>query len=81
MNAKKFSVALGNARDEYVSEAIEYQRRRKRHNWGEWGAMAACLCLIVMGSLLYYSLKPDSLLPANEHKGEQIRKICRCRVS
>lgn len=58
MNAKKFSVALGNVRDEYVSEAIEYQSRQKRHNWGKWGAMAACLCLIVTGSLLYYSLKP-----------------------
>lgn len=47
MNAKKFSNALGNVRDEYVSEAIVYQNKRKRHNWAKWGIMAACLCIAV----------------------------------
>lgn len=53
MNAKKFSIALGNVRDEYVSEAIEYQSRRKRHNWLKWGVMAACLCLVVVGAFMF----------------------------
>lgn len=47
MNAKKFSAALGNVRDEYVSEAIKYQNSRKRHNWYKWGAIAACLVFVV----------------------------------
>lgn len=51
MNAKKFSVALGNVRDEYVREAVAYQKKQKRYNWGKWATMAACLCLIVAGSL------------------------------
>lgn len=33
MKAKKFSEALGNVRDEYVSEAIAYQSKRKSRSW------------------------------------------------
>ncbi len=50
MNAKKFSEALGNVRDDYVSEAAAYQRGSKSLSWVKWGAAAACLCLVVAGS-------------------------------
>lgn len=55
MKAKKFSEALGNVREEYVSEAIAYQSKRKRRSWIKWGAMAACLCLMI-GIFQFYSL-------------------------
>lgn len=58
MKAKKFSEALGNVRDEYVSEAIAYQSKEaepmkktgKKITWQKWAAMAACLCLVVVGA-------------------------------
>lgn len=55
MNAKKFSEALGNVRDEYVSEAIAYQSKRKNRSWIKWGAMAACLCLAVLAIRLFWN--------------------------
>ncbi len=50
MNAKKFSEALGNVRDDYVNEAATYQHSSKSLSWVKWGAAAACLCLVVAGS-------------------------------
>lgn len=37
MNAKKFSEALGNVREEYITEAIAYQPKRHRRRWAAWG--------------------------------------------
>jgi len=50
MNAKKFSEALGNVRDDFVSEATIYRRSSKNLGWVKWGAVAACLCLVAAGS-------------------------------
>ncbi len=50
MNAKKFSEALGNVRDDYVNEAATYRRGSKSRSWIKWGAAAACLCLVAAGS-------------------------------
>ena len=51
MNAVQFSHALGKVNDKYIIEAITYERKKKS-GWLKWGAMAACLCLIVSGVLL-----------------------------
>ncbi len=50
MNAKKFSEALGNVREDYVNEAATYRRSSKSLSWVKWGAVAACLCLVAAGS-------------------------------
>lgn len=50
MNAKKFSEALGNVREDYVNEAATYRRAGKSLSWVKWGAVAACLCLVAAGS-------------------------------
>lgn len=50
MNAKNFSEALGNVRDDYVNEAATYRHSSKSLSWVKWGAAAACLCLVVAGS-------------------------------
>ncbi len=50
MNAKKFSEALGNVREDYVNEAAAYRRSSKSLSWVKWGAAAACLCLVAAGS-------------------------------
>lgn len=50
MTPKKFSHALGEIGDKYVSESINYTAAKKKNAWVKWGAMAACLCLVVVGA-------------------------------
>ena len=57
MNAKKFSDAMSELDDKYIDEAINYKKKVKKsrkktnkHSMIKWGAMAACLCLIVAGA-------------------------------
>lgn len=47
MNSKKFSEAMGELDNKYVDEAINYKKKNKKPSWIKWGAMAACLCLVV----------------------------------
>ena len=49
MNTKKFSSALGNISASYVNEAVTYTAKKKSTPWVKWVAVAACLCLVVMG--------------------------------
>lgn len=52
MNSKKFSGAMGEIDDKYVYEAIRYNHRSRKSRWLIRGAIAACLCLlIVIGQL------------------------------
>ena len=50
MNAKKFSDAMGELDSKYIDEALNYKKKAKKPVWIKWGAMAACLCLIVAGA-------------------------------
>ena len=57
MNAKKFSDAMSELDSKYIDEAINYKKKVKKsrkktnkHSLIKWGAMAACLCLIVAGA-------------------------------
>ena len=47
MNSKKFSEAMSELDSKYVDEAINYKKKAKKPGWIKWGALAACLCLIV----------------------------------
>lgn len=47
MNAKKFSDAMSELDTKYVDEALNYKKKAKKPVWIKWGAMAACLCLVV----------------------------------
>ena len=47
MNAKKFSDAMSELDTKYVDEALNYKKKSRKPVWVKWGAMAACLCLIV----------------------------------
>lgn len=51
MNAKKFSDAMSELNMKYIDEALNYKKKAKRTRWIQWGAIAACLCLIVIGGL------------------------------
>ena len=47
MNAKKFSDAMSELDTKYVDEALNYKKKAKKPGWIKWGAMAACLILVV----------------------------------
>ena len=43
---------LGEIDEAYVKGAKEMKTAEKKRNWKAWGAMAACLCLVVGGGVL-----------------------------
>ena len=47
MSIPKMAKAMGYIDDDLVSGAVEYKRTKKKNSWLKWGAMAACLCLVV----------------------------------
>lgn len=52
MNSKRLSEAISEVNDKYYVEAANYQPKRKKQTWVKWGAIAACLCLVIIGSLV-----------------------------
>jgi len=62
MSIPKIAKAMGYIDDDLVSGAIEYKRTKKKNTWVKWGAMAACLCLVVVG--IYFG--------TNKHPEHQI---------
>ena len=47
MNTKKFSDAMSELDTKYVDEALNYKKKAKMSIWVKWGAIAACLCLMI----------------------------------
>ena len=53
MSIPRIAKAMNNIDDDLISGAIEYENKRStKSNWLKWGAMAACLCLIVVGAFV-----------------------------
>ncbi len=63
MNAEQFSGALGKVNDKYIMEAVTYERKKKS-GWLKWGALAACLSLVVI-HLAFPLWNSTSSSPAN----------------
>lgn len=61
MNAKKFSDAMSELDTKYVDEALNYKKKAKKPIWIKWGAIAACLCLVIVGVVVSKvpSFSPD----------------------
>ena len=51
MNTKKFSDAMSEIDGRYVDEALNYKKKVKKPVWIKWGAMAACLCLMLVAGV------------------------------
>ena len=51
MNTKQFSEAMSEVDDKYIEEAIRYRRKNKKRSWVKWGALAACLALVLAISI------------------------------
>lgn len=54
-------------------EAADIEPKRKKNTWVKWGAVAACLCLVIGGVLLYLKLnqgiEPDTGLGVGGEPG------------
>lgn len=53
MSIPKIAKAMNYIDDDLVSDAIEYRREKKKNIWVKWGAMAACLCLVVCAATVF----------------------------
>ena len=65
MNAKKFSEAMSELDSKYIEEALNYKKRVQKPVWVKWGAMAACLWLIVVAIITV----PSMLIPQESDGG------------
>lgn len=52
MKEKRILDILGKVDEKYIEEAAPAKRTRKSRSWVKWGAMAACLCLVVVASYI-----------------------------
>ena len=52
MKKEEFCEVLGDVNENYVKEAGAF-RKAKKPRWMQWGAMAACVCLLVAGGVLF----------------------------
>ena len=52
MKKEEFCEVLGDIDENYVKEARAVRKARKP-GWMKWGAMAACVCLLVAGGVLF----------------------------
>ena len=70
MSTPKLAIAMNYIDDDLVSGAVEYKRTKKKNSWLKWGAMAACLCLVV--ALAIPMLNNDSPEPMAQDEGHVI---------
>ncbi len=57
MKEKRLLKAMGKVDEKYIEEASPAQHAQ-RPGWLKWGAMAACLCLMITGGFLYKAQNP-----------------------
>ena len=47
MTTPRIAKAMEYIDDDFVSGAVTYTRAKKKNSWMKWGAIAACLCLMI----------------------------------
>ena len=62
MKTPKMVDAMSYIDDDLVSGAVTYTRKKKS-GWLRWGAMAACLCLVITGVALWGNLGQQGKIP------------------
>jgi hypothetical protein len=53
MKEKRILNVLGQVDEKFIAEAAPGKTISRKPTWGKWGVMAACLCLVVVGSFLF----------------------------
>ena len=73
MNAKKFSDAMSELDTKYVDEALSYMKKAKKPHWMKWGAMAACVVVVILAGVRVITPEKDGLqmltIPDFENSG------------
>ena len=62
--------AIGAVRDDYIQDA-DLAPARKKRGWLKWGAMAACLCLVLAATI--FGLKNQTTTEAPTPSGEEFQ--------
>ena len=65
MSIPKMAKAMEYIDDDLVSGAVEYKRTKKKNFWMKWGAMAAYLCLVVVGAFFIHNAEPTYQIALN----------------
>lgn len=60
MSIPRIAFALEHIDNDLVSGAVTYIRAKKRNSRMKWAAIAACLCLVIAGGLVFNFIKPIS---------------------
>lgn len=61
MKSERILNALGQVDETYIEEAAPGSTQRiRKHRWVKWGALAACLCLIIGGTVLFWNRDSSS---------------------
>lgn len=53
MKSERLISVMNDLNDELVAGAINDKKSTKKRSWVKWGTMAACLCLVVTGTVLW----------------------------
>ncbi|MGM9606386.1 MAG: hypothetical protein ACI3XJ_02665 [Oscillospiraceae bacterium] len=71
MKSKRILDALGQVDENYIEEAApEATPKGKKYRWVKWGALAACLCLVLCGAVFFVNRDaPSSVADANADTG------------
>lgn len=72
MKADDLLDLIGNTDEKMIAEAKNTKKSRK-NTWVKWGAMAACLCLVVIGSIVAISTRnnPTNIDPPQTDTGNE----------
>ena len=74
MNAKNFAEAINEMDSKYIDEALCYKKKARKHSWAKWGALAACLCLMLTAvfSAPHLTQPADPVPPVQSDAGKQL---------
>ncbi len=72
MSIPKMAKAMEYIDDDLVSGAVEYKRTKKKNSWMKWGAIAVCLCLVVVGAFVFQN---GNIGPIMGTVDEEIKRI------
>lgn len=73
MNLQKFSEAMNEIDSRYLQEAMEYQKKNRKHRLAKWGALAACLAILLVAGGLLFPFHKD--IPVSVHARDTEEEI------
>lgn len=63
MKKEQLYEVIGDINENYINDAHKTIKKKSRPVWVKWGAMVACLCLVVVGAVVFQRLQNDFIEP------------------